>query len=431
MQPGSALFPRHAQRNVGAALADTRVVVLNGARQTGKSTLARLVMAGFPGSELRYLDEAPVRAAAQADPGFFVRHDHLLVIDEVQRVPDLFLAIKHEVDVDPRPGRFLLTGSARLVGLRDIPDLLPGRSETIELSPLSQGEIDRAPDGFVEALFRHGVSVRVPPSSLRRDDYLERALRGGYPEAVRRTDTGRRSRFFESYITDLINRDVRQLTEIERPADMRRLVNLAAASTSSLAVPASIANRMQVPASTVKRYLDLLDLLFITRRIPAWSSSLTTRAVGTPKLLLADSGLAAHLTGMSLRRARHPTAPVGQLIETFVLGELSRQLAFTDQSVRLYHYRDRDQYEVDAVLESASGEVIACEVKAAETVRPEDFRGIQRLARRLGDQLLAGIVLYSGGQPLSFGERLRAWPISALWTLAPDASTGRSSQCHP
>ena len=415
------LLPRHAQRSVFAALADTRVVVLNGARQTGKSTLARIAAAAFPGSELRYLDEAPVRAAAQADPSLFVRHDGLLVIDEVQRVPDLFLAIKHEVDTDPRPGRFLLTGSARLLGLHEIPDLLPGRTETIELSPLSQGEIDRAPDGFVEAIFRYGTSIRVPTSDLRRDDYLERALRGGYPEAVRRADPGRRARFFESYITDLVNRDVRQLTEIERPADMRRLVNLVAASTASPAVPAAISSRLQLPASTVKRYLNLLDLLFITRHIPAWSTNLTTRAVATPKLVLTDSGLAAHLTGMSLRRARHPTAPVGPLIETFVLGELARQLAFTDQPVHLYHYRDRDQYEVDAVLESASGEVVACEVKAAETVRSEDFRGIQRLARRIGDQLVAGIVLYAGGQPLPFGDRLRAWPISTLWTLDPDA----------
>jgi uncharacterized protein len=187
MLAADALFPRQARRAVTTALADTRVVVINGARQTGKSTLARLVMAEFPGSELRYLDEAPVRAAAQADPGLFVRHDALLVIDEIQRVPELFLAIKHEVDVDPRPGRFLLTGSARLVGLRDIPDLLPGRSETMELSPLSQGEIERSLDGLIDAVFQRGVSIKVPPSVLRREDYLERALRGGYPEAVRRT----------------------------------------------------------------------------------------------------------------------------------------------------------------------------------------------------------------------------------------------------
>ncbi len=416
------LLPRRADANVRAALADTRVVVINGARQTGKSTLARLIMDGFPGAELRYLDEAAARSAAQADPAHFVRHDGLLVLDEVQRVPDLLLAIKHEVDVDPRPGRFLLTGSARLLALRDIPDLLPGRSETIELWPLSQGEIDRTADGFVDAVFEHGTQLTVvqptlATSSLRRDDYLARALRGGYPEAVRRPDLGRRARFFESYVSDLISRDVRQVSEIERPADMRRLLNLVAASVATLAVPAAFANHLRLPASTVKRYLDLLELLYVVRRIPAWSTNLTTRAVATPKLVMVDSGLAGHLTGMTLKRAKHPTAPVGQIMENFVLGELGRQLSWANEPVRLYHYRDRDRNEVDAILERASGEVVAVKVKAAETVRSEDFRGIQHLARRLGDQLLAGIVLYAGRQALPFGERRCALPISALWTV--------------
>lgn len=412
------LLPRRALDSIVTALADTRVVVINGARQTGKSTLAKLAMERVPEADARYLDDAAVRSAAEADPALFVRHDGLLVLDEVQRVPDLMLAIKHEVDLDPRPGRFLLTGSARLLALREIPDLLPGRSETIELWPLSQGEIDRTTDGFVDAVFEHGADLPVPASGLRRDDYLERALRGGYPEAVRRTDLGRRARFFESYVTDLINRDVRQVTEIERPADMRRLLNLVGASMTSLAMPASFANHLQMPASTVKRYLDLLELLFVVHRIPAWSTNLTTRAVATPKLTLVDSGLAGHLTGLTMKRARHPTAPVGPIMENFVLGELARQLTWAEEPVRLYHYRDRDQHEVDAILERASGEVVAVEVKAAETVRREDFRGVQHLARRIGDQLVAGIVLYAGQHLLPFGERLRAMPISALWTAA-------------
>lgn len=398
------------------ALGDTRVVVLNGARQAGKSTLARLVAEDAPDAEVRYLDDAAVRAAAEIDPAGFVRHDGLLVIDEVQRVPDLMLAVKHVVDLDPRPGRFLLTGSARLFALSDIPDLLPGRTETIELWPLAQGELDSVADDFVRAVFEHGAELPVRPSALRRGDYVERALAGGYPEAVRRTDLGRRARFFESYVSDLINRDVRQVSDIERPADMRRLLNVVAAQMASLAVPNSIADRLQVPVRTLRRYLDLLELLFVTRRIPAWSTNLTTRAVATPKLTVVDSGLGGHLAGLTLRRARHVTAPIGPLIENFVLGELGRQLTWTEEPVRLYHYRDRDGYEVDAILEHAAGEVVAIEVKAAETVRGEDFRGIQRLARRLGDQLLAGIVLYAGRQPLSFGKGLRAWPIAALWS---------------
>lgn len=402
---------------VRAALADTRVVVLNGARQTGKSTLARLVASAVPGSEMRYLDEAAVRAAASADPTAFVRRSSLLVIDEVQRVPELILAIKHEVDTDSSPGRFLLTGSARLFALNDIPDLLPGRAETIELWPFSQGEIDRSADEFVDAVFAHGTDLAVPTTHLNRDDYVERALRGGYPEAVRRVDLGRRARFFESYLSDLVTRDVRQVTAIERPADMRRLLSAVAAAMATTAVPAAFAGRLQLPASTVKRYLDLLELLFVVRRVPAWSTNSTTRAVATPKLVVIDSGLGAHLVGMSPKGARHPSAPVGPVIENFVLAELARQLSWGEEPVRLYHYRDRDGYEVDAILERASGEVVAVEVKAAETVRSEDFRGIRRIQRRVGDQMVAGVVLYAGAQALPFGERLRALPISALWTV--------------
>lgn len=413
------LYPRPAQRSVQAALADTRVVVLNGARQTGKSTLASLVVGEHPGAEMRYLDDAATRAAAESDPTRFVRHDGLLVIDEVQRVPGLLLSIKDSVDRDPRPGRFLLTGSARLVALQTIPDLLPGRSETVELWPLSQGEIDRTVDSFVDAVLDDGPDLMVPGSDLRRDDYVARALRGGYPEAVRRAEPGRRSRFFESYIADLISRDVPQVSAIERPADMRRLLNVAAASMAALTVVDRISNRTGLPASTVKRYLELLDLLFVTRRVPAWSSNLTTRAVATPKMTLVDSGVAGHLVGMSLKRARHPSAPVGPLLENFVLGELARQLSWSHEPVRLFHYRDRDGYEVDALLERASGELVAIEVKAAESVRRDDFRGIDRLARRVGDDLIAGIVLYTGPEPLSFGDRLRALPISALWTARP------------
>lgn len=398
------------------ALTDTRVVVLNGARQTGKSTLAELIAQDRPGAELRYLDEAPVRSAAAEDPTSFVHHDGLLVIDEVQRVPELMLAIKHEVDTDPRPGRFLLTGSARLLAMHAIPDLLPGRTETIELWPLSQGEVDRTEDTFVDRVFHSGVGLQVPESGLRRSDYLERALTGGYPEAVHRTDPRRRARFFESYISDLINRDIRQVSDIERPADMRRLLNGVAARMATSAVPHAMASELQMPGSTVKRYLDLLELVYVVRRIPAWSTNLTTRAVAAQKLVLVDSGLTGHLVGMTLKRAKHPTTPVGPLIENFVLAELARQLSWAEEPVRLYHYRDRDGREVDAILERASGEVVAVEVKAAETVRADDFENIRFLQRRLDDRLIGGIVLYSGRQALPFGDRLRALPISTLWT---------------
>ncbi|WP_329425920.1 ATP-binding protein [Streptosporangium sp. NBC_01495] len=409
------LFSRRAHGMVREALTDTRVVMINGARQTGKSTLAQAIARETPGARELFLDQAAVRAAARQDPDGVVHHDGLVLIDEIQRVPDLLLSIKHEVDSNPRPGRFLLTGSARLLGLKDLPDALPGRSETIELWPLSQGEIEQKPDGFVDSVFQNGADIEIPRPLFRRADYLDRAMRGGYPEAVQRPSHRRRARFFDSYITDLINRDVKQVADIEHPADMRRLLNILAGRMGGLAVTDNISRDLGLPRTTVKRYLDLLDLVYLIKRIPAWSSNATTRAVATPKLLVVDSGLGAHLAGLTSGRVSDVTAPVGPLMENFALSELARQLTWSEEPIRLYHYRDRDGVEVDGILERASGEVIGIEVKASETVRADDFKGLQHLSRKLGDRMMAGFVLYAGRETLPFGDRMRALPLAALW----------------
>lgn len=252
---------------------------------------------------------------------------------------------------------------------------------------------------------------------MTRRDYVARALRGGYPEAVRRDPGRRRARFFDSYVTDLVTRDVQQISDIERPAEMRRLLSVVAARMGTLAVVQSMANDIALPRQTLSRYLDLLELIFVIKRIPAWSSNLTTRAIATPKLIVTDSGLGGRLIGMSEERAKDPTAPVGPLLENFAIGEVARQLTWAEEPVQLFHYRDRDQVEVDMVLEHAAGTVIGIEVKAAETVRAGDFRGLRHLANRLGDRFLAGIVLYAGEQQLSFGERLTALPMAGLWMI--------------
>jgi hypothetical protein len=223
-------------------------------------------------------------------------------------------------------------------------------------------------------------------------------------------------------VTDLVTRDVQQISNIERPAEMRRLLSVVAARMGTLAVAQSMANDIALPRQTLSRYLDLLELIFVIKRIPAWSSNLTTRAISTPKLIVTDSGLAGRLIGMSEERAKDPTAPVGPLLENFAIGEVARQLTWAEEPVQLFHYRDRDQVEVDMVLEDAAGTVIGIEVKAAETVRAEDFRGLRHLAGRLGDRLRAGIVLYAGEQQLSFGDRLIAVPMAALWMLDSAAS---------
>jgi len=269
-----------------------------------------------------------------------------------------------------------------------------------------------------------------------QSDYVARALRGGYPEAVRRDPGRRRARFFDSYVTDLVSRDVQQISDIERPAEMRRLLSVVAARMGTLAVIQSIANDVALPRQTLSRYLDLLELVFVIKRVPAWSSNLTTRAISTPKLIVTDSGLGSRLIGMSEERAKDPVAPVGPLLENFAIGEVARQLTWTEEPVQLFHYRDRDQVEVDMVLEHAAGTVIGIEVKAAESVRSEDFRGLRHLANRLGDRFRAGIVLYAGEQQLSFGDRLavagadrRAHRDRAL-AGRPAAASGAPGRCR-
>jgi hypothetical protein len=344
--PAPDLLPRRAAAQVGAALSDTRVVLISGARQAGKSTLVRIV-AGDRLAERRDLDRAQDRAAALTDPVGFVDSPELLVIDEIQRAPELLLAIKASVDEDPRPGRYLLTGSSRLFGMVAAPDALPGRMETVELWPFSQGEIDGAPDGFIDAIFALGPDLRHE-SAVTRADYAARIARGGLPEAAARTDARRRERFFDAYVQSLIDRDVRQLADIQRKGRLRTLIRLLATRAGTIIAAGALESTLGLSRPTVARYLQVLEEIFLVKRIPGWSRNLGTRATAAPKL------------------------------------------------------------------------IVGIEVKAASTVGSDDFRGLRRLADRLGDDFVAGIVLYTGTATLPFGDRLRAMPVSALWqTPAP------------
>jgi uncharacterized protein len=392
---------------------DTRVVVITGARQCGKSTLVQVVAKGRA-AEWRSLDTAVTRQAAVADPAGFVDYQGLMVIDEIQRVPELLLAIKEQVDADPRPGRYLLTGSARVLGLRSLPDTLPGRTETIELWPFSQGEIDGARDGFIDAVFEAGADLSHS-SEVSRAEYAERIVRGGFPEAVARTNSRRRERFFDSYLADLIARDVTQLSDIERTAEMRAMIRLLAARSGQLLVISRLSSDAALPVRTLNRYLALLEEVFLVKRIPAWSRNVSARAVGTPKLAFVDSGIAANMLGADVRSLLRPGGPFGPLLEGFVLMELARQLTWSGQRAELSHYRTKDKVEVDAVLENRQGSVVGIEIKASSTVTAGDFRGLRHLAERIGSDFIAGIVLYTGTQTLPFGPRLRAVPVSALW----------------
>lgn len=371
-------------------------------------------MAHHSGAEYRSFDSATWRHAAATDPTEFVSGGSRLVIDEVQRVPGLLLAIKEAVDDDPAPGRFLLTGSSRLLGLKAVPDALPGRMETVELWPLSQGEIDRGRAGrFVDAVFDAGPAFEHT-SEETRSGYVSRLSRGGFPGAIARAER-RRQRFLEEYVSDLVNRDVRQVAQVENSHDMRRLIQLLASRSGQLIVPQNLASGLAVTAPTVRRYLEILEELFLIKRIPAFSGNLTRRVVGTPKVAFVDSGLAAVLAGFDSARLMRPGAPLGGLLEAFAAMELSRLFTWSEERVELFHYRTKDQIEVDLVLENRRGQVVAIDVKASSTVRGDDFRGIRHLAGRLGSDFLAGFVLYTGTRTVPFGPKNRAVPLAALW----------------
>ncbi|MGH3263257.1 MAG: ATP-binding protein [Trebonia sp.] len=409
MKPTANYLPRRAEALVSEALGDTRVVIVNGARQVGKSTLAEQVLHKAPMWRARFLDDPQTRLAAESDPVGFLDFDGLMLIDEVQRAPDLWLAIKNSVDRDPRPGRFILTGSARLLALSSLPDTLPGRSETIELWPLSQGEIDGEPDGFVDAVFGTDAAPTTRNTPLHRGDYLYRITRGGYPAALDRDTPRRRGRFFSSYLNDVIVRDVKQVADIERAADMRRLIALLANRCATMINMSKLASELTISEPTVRRYMQILETIYLIQMIPAWSSGATGRVTRAPKLMFVDSGLASSLqTPRTIEQS-------GGLMENFVMGELARQLTWSQLAAALYHYHDRDGHEVDAILEDNSGRIVGIEVKSARSVRSEDLAGLRYLKEKLGARMHAGYVLYCGTESLSLGDGLGCLPISSLW----------------
>lgn len=416
----ASFVPRLLAARVEEALQDTPVVLIVGPRQGGKSTLVKAIEA--PGERTYYtLDQRTVAQAATLDPEGFVASLDRVTIDEVQRAPDLLLAIKLAVDEDRRPGRFLLTGSANILLQPRVADSLAGRMEVLELWPLSVREIERLPGNFIEGVF--GAWKDAP--RVRPEPWLERALAGGFPEARSRASVERRDSWFEAYVTTLLERDVRDLVDLDRTAALGHLLTLLATRSGGLLNQADLARSVSLPHTTLSRYLSVLEMLFLVRAVPAWSNNRGVRLVKSPKMYVTDSGLLAHLAGFNLASAVHAPTLAGTVLEAFVLGELLRERAAAKARVDLFHFRTHSGQEVDFVLEDRAGRVVGLEIKARKSADSGDFKGLRALKELAGSKFHRGIVLYSGDAPVPFGEELWAWPISALWQLTSESKKSK------
>lgn len=411
-----SLYPRFVQPRLEEALADTPVVLIHGPRQCGKTTLARQVGATAGYAYVSFDDDVAL-AAAQADPvGFVGDLPDRTVLDEVQRAPWLFTALKTAVDRQRTPGRFILTGSANVLLVPKLADSLAGRMEILRLYPLAQCELGASPPGFLDALFAQAFSTRT--SRRLGPELAERIVAGGYPPALARPTERRRTAWYRDYIETLVQRDVRDMARISALEVLPRLLTLAAGQTARLLNVSDLAAPFQVSRPTIRDYVTLLERVFLLESVPPWHSNRLSRLIKTPKLHLADTGLAAALLGVDAEALVQDRGLLGQLLETFVFQELRRQASWHDIPVDFHHFRDKDGVEVDIVLERRANELAGVEVKASATVTGADFRGLRQLREATGERFAAGLVLYDGEVTASFGDRLYAVPIRAMWETA-------------
>ncbi|HEY5045852.1 MAG TPA: ATP-binding protein [Solirubrobacteraceae bacterium] len=401
------------------ALGDTPAVMLVGPRQAGKSTLVQSLATGPHSARYLSLDDLRTLDAARRDPvGLIESADGPLVIDEIQRAPELLLPIKVAIDRDRRPGRFILTGSAQVMLLPRVSESLAGRIEVHTLWPFSQAEIEGVPGQIVELLLER--SSRPAPTTApagTRKSLIERIVRGGFPEALERRADDRREEWFASYLTTIVQRDLREEANIERLAEIPAVLASLASRVRAPLNKTNVSGSVGIPRTSLDRYLTLLEHVFLTHRLPAWHTNRIKQITKAPKLLISDSALLVHLLRTDRKRLAEDAALLGTVLECFVGMELTKQLSATRTRATLQHMRTATGAEVDFVLEAADGHLAGIEVKASATVRGEDFKHLTTMRDRIGkERFIRGVVLYTGGERLPFGERLEAWPVSALWS---------------
>jgi uncharacterized protein len=414
LTPSDTLLPRAMSAPLIEAMADNPVVCLLGPRQCGKSTLARQI---FPGRVYLTLDDQALRATATADPtGFVAGLPQQATIDEIQRAHHLLPAIKMIVDRDRTPGRFLLTGSANLLLLPTLSESLAGRMAVVRLHPFAEAEKERGHGGFLARLIAGGFTPQVRDRPLDVTDLVQRLLRGGYPEAVRRPAMSRVHQWHRDYLDALVQRDVRDVANLRDLELLPRLFEMLALQTGELLNVQSLAKHLGARHETIQNHLAALERLFLVRRLPAWHTNAARRLVKTPKIHVTDSGLAATSMDVSATDWTMDRSRFGHLLESFVVQQLVAHAGWTDPDLRFWHYRDKDQVEVDVVI-TRGRETWGVEVKSAASVGERDGAGIRRLAQQCGRYFRGGIILYTGTSILPTSDaRVLAVPMSELWT---------------
>ena len=407
------MFNRNIIQTLEKALKRSRVVLLNGARQVGKTTLVEKLLKNKNYTYLTFDDELTYLAAKNNISGFLSGIKKPVILDEVQRVPEIFLAIKRDVDQNPIPGRYLLTGSANPLLIPRLGDSLAGRMEVIDLMPLSQGEIHNKKELFIDAVFNK-FSPKTPTSILSKKDLYKKIIRGGYP-SVQHLDEEDCAAWMRSYINLLLQKDIKDLAQIEKLTEMPNLLRILASRASNLLNVAEVSRESKLAIKTVHRYIALLETIFLLNIQLPWSTNITQRFIKSPKSYLVDSGLLSYLLDTNLEKALTNSTHMGKIVENFVVGELKKQATWNKTIIDMYHFRTVNGEEIDIILEDRSGNVVGIEIKSSETVGPKDFKGLRYLKEKIKEKFLMGIVLYTGSQYMPFDDKLYTLPINSLW----------------
>jgi len=411
------MYRRNITNSIIEALADTSVILINGARQTGKSTLCKkIVEEGAFQGKLVTMDDPATLLAAQKDPlGFLEDLGTHVIIDEVQRTPELFLPIKKLVDSDRKGRRIILTGSADVMMLPRVGDSLAGRIEIHNLWPLSQDEIAGTKSNFLQTLIN--TDQKFSSSNITWQDIATKMRVGGYPESIARSSSSRRNKWFSDYITAILQKDIRELANIEGLSEIPNILKLIATRVGSTVNMSDIARLSGVKNTTLKRYVTLLEHIFLIVHVPAWTKNAEGEFVKSSKVYLNDTGLLNHLIGQEDGRFLEQRSNAGAYLENFIVMEIIKQLSWSDLYLKPYHFSMHKGSEVDLVLEDRAGGLFGIEIKSAATLQDSDFNGLRRLSELAGDKFKRGIVLYTGEQYLGgFGDNLQAVPISTVWS---------------